>query len=102
MADTTLQALDVSILPPNEGEEHAVLAALTGVATPFGGPDGQQVVLPLDIYRIPLGKQALKQLIEAAQAAHDALPDPKPQSNLVVPGSPADADRLAQELGKFR
>jgi hypothetical protein len=102
MADITLAALDIRVLPVEDGQEHAVLAALTGLGTPFGGPDGQPVTLPLDIYRLPIGKQALKELIESAQAAHDALPDPKPQSNLVVPGNPQDVDRIANDLNRFK
>jgi hypothetical protein len=98
MADITLQALDVSVLPVEEDAPYATLAALTGVQTPFGGPDGQAVALPTDIYRIPMGKQAIKKLIEEAQAAYDALPDPKPQSNLVVPGNPNDVDKIANDL----
>jgi hypothetical protein len=74
---------------------------MTGLGTPFGGPNGQPVILPLDIYRVPVTKGALKDLIESAQEAYDKLPDPRPASNLVVPGNPNDVDRLANEMQKF-
>jgi hypothetical protein len=102
MADITLAAIDIRVLPVNDGDQHATLAALTAIGTPFAGPDGQPVSLPNDIYRLPIGKQALKELIESAQAAHDALPDPKPQSNLVVPGNPQDVDKIANDLNRFK
>src|SRR5688572_2527210 len=101
MSDTTLQAIDVRCLPVEDGAEHAVVAVMTGLGTPFGGPNGQPVILPLDIYRIPVTKGAVKELIDSLQEAYEKLPDPKPQSNLVVPGNPNDVDKIANDLRKF-
>lgn len=101
MEDTTLQVLDIRALPVNEGDEHATLVMLSGIQTPFGGPDGQPVVLPSKVTRVPMGKGAIRELIVSLQEAEEKLPDPKPVSNLVVPGSPADVDRVAQNLKQF-
>jgi hypothetical protein len=101
MEDVTLQVLDIRALPVNEGEKHATLVILSGLQTPFAGPDGQPVVLLTKITRVPFNKQAGQDLIASLQEAVDALPDPKPASNLFVPGSPADVDRVAQNLKQF-
>jgi hypothetical protein len=100
--DTTLQVIDIRALPVNEGDEHVTLAMLTAVQTPFAGPDGQPVVLPVKVYKVPLNKTSAQELIESLRDESDKLPDPKRPSDLIVPGSPADVDRAAQALGKFR
>jgi len=100
MKDITLQVFDIRALPVSEGEEHATLAMMTG--TPFPGPNGQAMVLPDETYRVPLNKDALGELISSLQEAHDQLPDPKPVSNLVVPGSMSDAERFANDLKRFQ
>jgi hypothetical protein len=101
MEDVTLQALDIRALPVGEGDEHATLVVLSGLQTPFAGPDGQPVALPTKITRVPFNKQAGQDLIDSLQEAVDNLPDPRPASSLFVPGSPADVDRVAQNLKRF-
>lgn len=101
MHDTTLQVLDIRALPVNEGDENVVLAMLTGIQTPFAGPDGQPVILPTGVYKVPMGKNAAKELIQSLSEESEKLPEPKRPSNLVVPGSPDDVDRIAQNLRQF-
>jgi hypothetical protein len=105
MEDVTLQVIDIRALPVSEGEEHATLVMLSAsqAQTPFAGPDGQPLVLtiPSKITRVHLNKQAGQELIDSLQEAVDNLPDPKPTTNLVIPGSPADVDRVAANLKQF-
>lgn len=102
MEDITLQVIDIRALPVTEGDDHLVLAMLVGIQTPFAGPDGQPLVLPVRVYKVPMGKLAGTELIASLTEEIDKLPDPKPQSNLVVPGSMQDVDRVAQDLGRFK
>jgi vacuolar-type H+-ATPase subunit B/Vma2 len=100
MKDITLQVFDIRALPVDEGAEIATLAMMTG--TPLPGPNGQAMILPDETYRVPMNKDAIGELIQSLQEAHDQLPDPKPQSNLYVPGSPDEIDQVAQTFQKFR
>lgn len=99
MKDTTLQVFDIRALDVGEGDEHATLAMMTGLAIP--GPNGQAMVLPAETYRVPMDKSAIAALIESLQVAHDALPDPRPQTNLFVPGSMTEAEQIANNLKRF-
>lgn len=101
MEDTTIQALNIEIPEVNEGDDHLTFVAITGLPTPFPGPNGQQVVLMGNVYRIPMHKQAALEVAEALRVQAEKLPDPKPQSNLVIPGSPGDVDQVAANLKKF-
>lgn len=100
MKDITLQVFDIRALPVNEGDEIGTLAMMTGF--PIPGPNGQTMILPSETYRVPMDKAAVAALIESLQEAHDALPDPKPVSNLVFPASMADAEHFANDLRKFQ
>lgn len=102
MHDTTLQVLDIRALPVTEGEESVTLAMLTGIPTPFAGPDGQPVTLVSAVYKVPMGKQAAIDLIESLQEEVAKLPEPKRASNIVIPGSPSDVDRVAQNINQFK
>jgi hypothetical protein len=85
-------------MPVDEGDEGAVLAILVGIGVP--GPNGQGVMVPTGRYQVPMGKQAVLRLIDSLAAAADKLPDPKPQSNIVIAGQ-NDVDNVAQNLGRF-
>jgi hypothetical protein len=101
MHDTTLSVLDIRAMDMNEGAEVVTLAMITAIQTPFAGPDGQPVPLVSGVYKVPMGKQAALELAASLTEAAEKLPDPKPQSNLVVPGSMQDAERIANDLGRF-
>ena len=101
MEDTTLQVIDIRALDVSEGDENVTLVMMVGLATPFAGPDGQPVILPVKIYRVPMSKQASLELIQSLTEETEKLVEPKRPSGLVVPGSPADVDRVAQNLKQF-
>lgn len=101
MNDTTIQALNIEIPEVNDGDEHLTLVAIQGIPTPFPNQSGQPVVLLSGIYRIPMGKQAALEVAEALRTQAEKLPDPKPQSNIVIPGSLDDVDQVARNLKKF-
>lgn len=104
MREITLQVVDIRALPVTEGEEHAVLAMVTANQVPFAGPDGSVAMVATadDVYKVPLNKQALGEVIESLQEAYENLPDPKPVSNLFVPESMGQAEQIAANLRKFR
>lgn len=102
MQDVTLQVINVGVFDVEEGQDHAVLAVVTGLALPMAHPQtGEQLLVPDGQYRMPLQKSAIAGLIQALQEAHDKLPDPKPASNLVVPGSMQDVENHARNLGRL-
>lgn len=102
MHETTLQVLDIRAYEVNENDELLTLVMLTGIPTPFGGPDGNPVTLVSGIYKVPMGKQAALELIESLRTEVDKLPDPKRPSNIVVPGSMAEAEQAARNLERFK
>jgi hypothetical protein len=88
---------------PPEGAELAELVIVTGLGLPMAHPQtGQQMIVPDGQYVVPLQKETVAALIEQLQKAYDKLPEPKPQSNLVVPGNPQDVDRIANDLNRFK
>jgi hypothetical protein len=93
--DTSIQAFDVQVIPvPDEEGPHVILQFLLGMTIP--GPQGQKGILPAGALKVPIGKEMAinkaKQLLEAAEA----LPDPKPESDLVVVGNMGQADQIAE------
>jgi hypothetical protein len=90
MHDTTIQALDIQVVP---AEDHIQLVVATGIVLPVG--NGQALPLPTGVYRVPMSKIAAQtrgqELIDAAEN----LPDPPPTSDLIVPGSPAEVQAAA-------
>lgn len=103
MHDTTLQAISLGVYEAEENAEHAVLTIITGLALPMANPQtGEQLIVPDGQYRVPLQKAAILALIDGLQKAAEKLPDPKPQSNLVVPGSMQDVETAARNLERFR
>lgn len=54
--DVTLPTvLDVRVLPLSDNSEFCMLVAMAGLATPIPQPDGQPLVMPTGIVRVPLG-----------------------------------------------
>jgi hypothetical protein len=106
MQDTTLQVINIGVPDLEEGEELATLLIVTAMMMPVvdpqtGRPLGQ-VPVPDGQYRVPLQKDAVRQVAERLLEVHEQMPDPKPESNIVVPGSPADVNRIAEELGRLQ
>ena len=90
--DCSIQAFDVQIVSVPD-ESHIILQFITGLVVP--GPQGQQGILPAGAVKIPVGRQMAidkaKELLEAAEA----LPEPKPESDLVVVGNMDQAQQVA-------
>src|SRR4051812_31736845 len=101
MKDITVQALDVGVMEVQEGADGAILAILEATALPLQDPNtGQPLMVPVNRYQVPMGKASILRLIEALTEAAEKLPDPKPQSNLIIAGK-GDEDRVADNLGRF-
>lgn len=101
MEDTTLQVVDIRALPVEEGAEAVVLAMLVAVQLPIAGPDGQPIIVPTKVYKVPLSKNAAQEVLKTLSEESDKLPEPKRASGIVVPGSPADVDAMAQNIKRF-
>lgn len=102
MEETTLQVIDIRALDVNEGDEHLTMAMATAMQLPIADPSGNPALAITKVYKVPMGKQAAVELIASLQDQVDKLPDPKRPSNLVVPGSPADVEQVAQNLKRFK
>jgi hypothetical protein len=78
---------------PDEDGPHIVLQFITGLVVP--GPGGQKGVLPAGAIKVPIGREMAitkaKELLEAAEA----LPEPKPESDLIIAGNMDQAKQVA-------
>ena len=99
--DSTIQAFDIQIIPiPDEDGPHIILQFILGLVIP--GPQGQKGVLPAGAIKVPIGREMAinkaKELLEAAEA----LPEPKPESDLVIAGNMEQAKQVANMDSAFR
>lgn len=84
--DASIQAFEVQVIPvPDEDGPHVILQLLLGMTIP--GPGGQKGVLPAGAIKVPIGREMAinkaKELLEAAES----LPEPKPESDLIIAGN---------------
>ena len=99
-------AYDISV-PPQEAveagvEAEAMVTVVAGMPLPIPDPQtGGPVVIPLAQIQFPLAKEHLVKLGELALEKAEELPDPKPQSDIVIAGNMQDAERAAQALKPF-
>jgi hypothetical protein len=108
--DTTIHALGLNLAVPAPDEADAENPMLqivipVGMILPVEVAPGQPLVVPVGTYRIPITRKVAldfgPKLIEEAEK----LPEPKPQTDLVIPGGPVDEEALrkAQAVSeKFR
>ncbi len=91
--DVSIQPLKFDFVSVPE-ESHLIIQVVTGMVLP--GPQGQKGVLPAGAIKIPIGREqaiaTAKEMLEAAEA----LPEPPPESDLVVVGDMSQADQIAQ------
>lgn len=89
--DGTVQSIRMDILSETD---HVILQFLLAITIP--GPKGPQGILPAGVLKIPLSREdaieKAKELLEAAEA----LPEPKPESDLVVVGNMDQAAQVAE------
>lgn len=91
--DASFQAFQVQVIPAPE-ESAVVLQFLVGSSLP--GPNGQKGVLPAGAIKIPISREEAiakaKEILEVAEA----LPEPKPKSDLVVVGDMSQAEQVGE------
>lgn len=92
--DASIQAFDIQVIPvPDEDSPHVILQLLLGMTVP--GPGGQKGVLPAGAIKVPISREMAinkaKELLEAAEA----LPEPKPESDLIIAGNIDQAKQVA-------
>lgn len=93
--DASIQAFDVQVVPvPDEDSPHVILQLLLGLTIP--GPGGQKGILPAGAIKVPIGREMAinkaKELLEAAEA----LPEPKPESDLIIAGDMSQAKQAVE------
>lgn len=99
-------AYDISV-PSQEAvdagvDSEAMVTIVAGMPLPIPDPStGGPVVIPLIHLQFPLAKEHLLKLGELAIEKAEELPDPKPQSDLVIAQSMQEADQAAQALQGF-
>lgn len=99
-------AYDVQI-PADEAIEAGVEAAglvtiVAGTPLPIADPtSGQQMIIPLAQIQFPLDKEHLTKLGELMLERAAELPDPKPQSDIVLASHMGEAAQAAQALRGF-
>lgn len=93
--DASIQAFEIQVIPiPDEDSPHVILQLLLGMTIP--GPGGQKGVLPAGAIKVPVGREmAIKKAKELLEAA-ESLPEPKPESDLIITGN---MDQAAQVAG---
>jgi hypothetical protein len=92
--DVTTQAFEIQIVPvPDDEGPHVILQMLLGLTIP--GPQGQKGILPAGAIKVPIGREMAinkaKELLEIAEA----LPEPKPESDLIIAGNMDQAKQVA-------
>lgn len=92
--DVSTQAFEIQIVPvPDEDGPHVILQLLLGMTIP--GPAGQKGILPAGAIKVPIGREMAinkaKELLEAAEG----LPEPKPESDLIIAGNMDQAKQVA-------
>lgn len=92
--DVSTQAFDIQIIPvPDEDGPHVILQFLLGLTVP--GPGGQKGVLPAGAIKIPIGREMAINKAKALLEAAEALPEPKPESDLIIAGNMDQAKQVA-------
>jgi len=66
---------------------------LLGLTIP--GPDGQKGILPAGAIKVPIGREMAINKAKELLAAAEALPKPKPESDLVIAGNMDQAKQVA-------
>lgn len=96
--DASIQAFEIQVIPVEE-ESHLILQFLLGLVVP--GPQGQKGVLPAGAIKVPVGREmAIKKAKEILEAA-EALPEPKPDSSIIVSGDVEGAQRVAEQQAQM-
>lgn len=81
-------------------EDHIVQVYELAILLPLSP---QQVMpLPVGRFRMPLDRAAAIEHATKLLEAAEALPEPTPASDLIVPDSAINVDKVAEELGKFK
>jgi len=99
MFDVSLQPISFDVVAiPDEEQPHVILQFLLGVKVP--GPQGAIGLLPTGAVKIPLGKVISLQKAEEIKEAAEGLPDPKPESDLIVAGDISEVNAEAAERAR--
>lgn len=66
---------------------------ITGLVVP--GPGGQKGILPAGVIKVPIGRDMAINKAKALLEAAESLPEPKPESDLIVAGNMNQAKQVA-------
>lgn len=94
MFDASIQPISFDIIAiPDEEQPHLIFQFLMGVKVP--GPEGSIALLPTGAIKVPLGKVIAIKKAEEIKEAAEGLPDPKPESDLIVAQNLAGVEQEA-------
>jgi len=101
MFDTTVELIGASVgsVDTEPGQEGVLeLVLISGITFPIEGPDGNPLRVPSGSYRFRLSRgQALEYFKQVSETA-EGLPE---GSNLVVPSSPVEAEKVVKQAEKL-
>jgi hypothetical protein len=99
MFDATIQPISFDIVAiPDEEQPHLLLQFLMGIKVP--GPQGGIALLPTGAVKVPLGKAVSLSKAEEIKEAAEGLPDPKPESDLIIAQNLAGVEEEAAERAR--
>ena len=100
MFDTTVELVGASVGPidVDPGKEGMLeLVFVSGITFPIAGPDGNPLRVPSGQYRFQLSRS---QVIEFCQKAIDAAEELPEGSNIVIPTSNDEVEKIAKTIDK--
>ena len=97
--DSTVQALDIRVLPPEEGDDVCTLLVMVGTILPFALEPGKPLPIPLGVLRFPLNSENANNLAESLKTEAEKLPKP---SNIEVASSLAGVEKAVDFTQKLR
>jgi hypothetical protein len=96
IGDLTLNVIDVSVIPVEEGAEHVMV----GIVPALGLPTPQGAVqIPAMILRIPMSRDAAIGFADSLKAEAEKV---KPQTNIAIANSLAGVENIAAQDKRMR
>jgi hypothetical protein len=102
MFDTSVELIGASVSPleSNPGAEGLLeLSFVSGLTLPVQGPDGNPLRIPSGQYRFTLSRSQALEFFNKVQETANDLPE---GSNIVVPTSQEEVDKVAKTIQEIK
>lgn len=94
---------DATVSPAQQevsvAEDHVVVTHTYAIPLPM---NNQVVGLPIGRVNMPMAKPAVLDLIKALTEAAEKLPDPTPESDLLIAQNLAGVEEIARDVERFK